>query len=173
MPLGRLYFTQVPSIFSLNMLETSLLYLLDIMMNCSFMYLHPLECHLVYYLVCHAFFALGLTSKFISKFERSSKFWFAVLQIFLHYLQPLPSKFAHLYGCSNVANMYDFYKKIIFLSKNQIKLCIQNKYLYSFSENLILWKKVHSVKILILLKQTHSVKDEFYFQFSFATNEQI
>ena len=30
-----------------------------------------------------------------------------------------------------------------------------------------LCKKIHSVK------QTHSVKDEFYFQFSFATNEQV
>ena len=30
-----------------------------------------------------------------------------------------------------------------------------------------LCKKIHS------LKQTHSVKDQFYFQFSFATNEQF
>ena len=31
-------------------------------------------------------------------------------------------------------------------------------------------KKIHSVKKLILfVKQTHSVKDKFYFQFSFAT----
>ena len=30
-----------------------------------------------------------------------------------------------------------------------------------------LCKKIHSVK------QTYSVKDEFYFQFSFATNEQV
>ena len=74
--------------------------------------------------------------------------------------------------------MYDFYKKFIFLSKNlffffQIKLCIQNKYLYPLSKNLILLKKIHSVKIFILFKQTHSVKDEFYFQFSFATNKQV
>ena len=74
--------------------------------------------------------------------------------------------------------MYDFYKNFIFLSKNlffffQIKLCIQNKYLYPLSKNLILLKKIHSVKIFILFKQTHSVKDEFYFQFSFATNEQV
>ena len=67
--------------------------------------------------------------------------------------------------------MYDFYKNFIFLSKNlffffQIKLCIQNKYLYPLSKNLILLK-------FILFKQTHSVKDEFYFQFSFATNEQV
>ena len=57
--------------------------------------------------------------------------------------------------------MYDFYKKFIFLSKIfffQIKLCIQNKYSYPLSKNLILLN--------------HSVKDGFYFQFSFATNEQ-
>ena len=72
--------------------------------------------------------------------------------------------------------MYDFYKNFIFLSKSlffQIKLFIQNKYLYPLSKNLILLKKPHSVKIFILFKQTHSVKDEFYFQFSFATNEQV
>ena len=66
--------------------------------------------------------------------------------------------------------MYNFYKNFIFLSKIffffQIKLCIQNKYLYPLSKNLILLK-------FILFKQTHSVKDEFYFQFSFATNEQV
>ena len=69
--------------------------------------------------------------------------------------------------------MYNFYKNFIFLSKNfffQIKLFIQNKYLYPLSWNLILLKKIHSVKKLILfVKQTHSVKDKFYFQFSFAT----
>ena len=65
--------------------------------------------------------------------------------------------------------MYDFYKNFIFLSKIffffQIKLCIQNKYFYPFSKNLILLKKIHSVKIFILFKQTHSVKDEFYLNF--------
>ena len=72
--------------------------------------------------------------------------------------------------------MYDFYKNFIFLSKNLfflITLFIQNEYLYPLSKNLILLKKIHSVKIFILFKQTHSVKDEFYFQFSFATNEQV
>ena len=73
--------------------------------------------------------------------------------------------------------MYDCYKNLMILSKNlfffQIKLCIENKYLYPLSKNLILLKKIHSVKIFILFKQTHSVKDEFYFQFSFATNEQV
>ena len=54
----------------------------------------------------------------------------------------------------------------------QIKLFIENKYLCPLSKHLILLKispckKNHSVK------QTHSVKDEFYFQFSFATNEQV
>ena len=34
-------------------------------------------------------------------------------------------------------------------------------------------KKIHSVKVFILFKRTHSVKYEFYFQFSFATNEQV
>ena len=62
-----------------------------------------------------------------------------------------------------------FSVKIFFL----IKLFIQNVYLYPLSKNLILLKKIHSVKIFILFKQTHSVKDEFYFQFSFATNEQV
>ena len=63
--------------------------------------------------------------------------------------------------------MYDFYKNFIFLSKNlffQIKLCIQNKYLYPLSKNLILLKKkIHSVKVLILFKQTHSEKMNFIF----------
>ena len=69
-----------------------------------------------------------------------------------------------------------FMKKIFFSVKTfffQIKLCFQNKYLYPLSKNLILLIKFHSVKIFILLKQTHSVKDEFYFQFSFATNKQV
>ena len=71
------------------------------------------------------------------------------------------------------------FTKILFYSVKiffffQIELCIQNKYLYLLSKNLILLKKkIHSVKIFILFKQTHSVKDEFYFQFSFATNEQV
>ena len=73
--------------------------------------------------------------------------------------------------------MYDFYKNFIFLSRNlffQIKLCIQNKYLYPLSKNLILLKRNFTLKkIFILFKQTHSVKDEFYFQFSFETNEQV
>ena len=63
-----------------------------------------------------------------------------------------------------------FSVKIFFF---QIKLCIQNKYLYPLSKNLILLKKIHSVRIFILFKQTHSIKDEFYFHFSFATNEQV
>ena len=73
--------------------------------------------------------------------------------------------------------MYDFYKNFILLSKNlfffQIRLCIQNKYLYHLSKNLILLKNFDFVEAFILFKQTHSLKDEFYFQFSFATNEQV
>ena len=69
------------------------------------------------------------------------------------------------------------FTKILFFSVKiflfQIKLCIQNKYLYPLSKNVILLKKIHSVKVFILFKQTHSVKDEFYLQFSFATNEQV
>ena len=69
-----------------------------------------------------------------------------------------------------------FMKNFFFSVKTfffQIKLCFQNKYLYPLSKNLILLIKFHSVKIFILLKQTPSVKDEFYFQFSFATNKQV
>ena len=93
------------------------------------------------------------------------------------------------YSCSYVAKLFDkknyifknktcmIFTKILFFSVKkfffQLKLCIQNKYLYPLSKNLILLKKIHSVKIFILFKQTHSVKDEFYFQFSFATNEQV
>ena len=72
--------------------------------------------------------------------------------------------------------MYNFYKNFNYLSKNfffLIKLFIQNKYLYPLSKKLNLLKKINSVKIFILFKQTHPVKDEFYFQFSFATNEQV
>ena len=72
--------------------------------------------------------------------------------------------------------MYNFYKNFSYLSKNfffLIKLFIQNKYLYPLSKKLNLLKKINSVKIFILFKQTHPVKDEFYFQFSFATNEQV
>ena len=70
------------------------------------------------------------------------------------------------------------FTKILFISVKifffQKKLCIQNKYLlYPLSKNLILLKKIHFVKIFILFKQTHIVKDGFYFQFSFATNEQV
>ena len=72
--------------------------------------------------------------------------------------------------------MYDIYKNFIFLSKNlffKIKLFIQNRYLYPLSKTLILFKKVSLCKKIHSVKQTHSVKDEFYFQCSFATNEQV
>ena len=64
--------------------------------------------------------------------------------------------------------MYDFYKIFFFFQK---KLFVENKYLYPLS-NLILLKKSLCKKINSL-KQTHSVKHKFYFQFSFATNEQV
>ena len=73
-------------------------------------------------------------------------------------------------------NMYNFKKTLIISVKFfffLIKLFIQNKYLYPLSKKLNLLKKINSVKIFILFKQTHPVKDEFYFQFSFATNEQV
>ena len=54
--------------------------------------------------------------------------------------------------------MYDFLK-IFFFSKKVI-------YLKLFKKN-SLCKKIHS------LRQTHSVKHEFYFQFRFATNEPV
>ena len=58
-----------------------------------------------------------------------------------------------------------------FFSKNGIYL----QYIFvspfkkfnSAKKKYFLCKKIHS------LKQTHSVKHEFYFQFSFATNEQV
>ena len=34
-------------------------------------------------------------------------------------------------------------------------------------------KKIHSVKKVRSVKQSHCVLHEFYFQFSFATNEQV
>ena len=72
--------------------------------------------------------------------------------------------------------MYDFDKNLISLGKNlffQIKLFIQNKYLYPLSKNLILLKRNSLCKKSHSLNQTHSVKHQFYFQFSFATNEQV
>ena len=48
--------------------------------------------------------------------------------------------------------MYDFYKNFNFLSDFffQMELFIKNKYLYPLSKNLILLKKIHSVKKFIL-----------------------
>ena len=71
---------------------------------------------------------------------------------------------ADAHSCSNVA------KKIFFF---QIKLLIQNKYLYPLSKNLILLKRNSLCKEIHSVKQTYSVKGEFYFLFSFATNEQV
>ena len=72
--------------------------------------------------------------------------------------------------------MYDFYKNFIFLSKNLFffsnKVIYSNKIFVSPFKNLTLFKK-NSLCKNILFKQSHSVKDEFYFQFSFATKEQV
>ena len=65
--------------------------------------------------------------------------------------------------------MHDFYKIFFF----QIKVFVLNKYLYILSKNLILLKKSSLCKTIHSVKQKHSVKDEFYFRFSFATNEQV
>ena len=67
-------------------------------------------------------------------------------------------------------NLFFSVKIFFFFQK---KLFIQNKYLYPHSKNLSLLKKIHSVKKFILFKQTRSVKDDFYFRFSFATNGQV
>ena len=56
------------------------------------------------------------------------------------------------------------FTKTIFFQK---KIFVLNKYLHPLSKNLILLKKIYPAK------KTHSVKHEFYFQFSFATNEQV
>ena len=70
-----------------------------------------------------------------------------------------------------------FAKKIFFSIK--ISFFFKESYVFKinicipFQKNLILLKKFHSVKMFILFKQTLSVKDGFYFQFSLATNEQV
>ena len=64
----------------------------------------------------------------------------------------------------------DDFSKIFFFPKKVI--CSKQIFVSPFKKfNSVkknsLCKKFHS------LKQAHSVKDEFYFQFSFATNEQV
>ena len=68
-----------------------------------------------------------------------------------------------IYGCSNVAKLFEkkyvfkkkicmIFTKILFFSVNfffQIKLCIQNKYLYPLSKNLILLKNFHSKRWIL------------------------
>ena len=66
--------------------------------------------------------------------------------------------------------MYDFYKILFFFSNKVI--CLKLIFVSPFKKSNSVKKnslyiKVHS------LKQTHSVEHEFYFQFSFATNEQV
>ena len=63
--------------------------------------------------------------------------------------------------------MYDFHKIFFF----QKELFVENKYLNPFSKKLILLKKIHSVKKIH--SEKHSVKHEFHFQFSFATNNKL
>ena len=62
-----------------------------------------------------------------------------------------------------------FTKSLLFF---QNKLFVSNKRLYPLSKNLIVKKNSLCIKIRSL-KQTHYVVHEFYFQFSFATNEQV
>ena len=66
--------------------------------------------------------------------------------------------------------MYDFYKIFFcFFKKSylfKINICAPYQKINSVKKE-SLCKKIHS------LKQTHSVKHKFYFQFSFATNEQV
>ena len=64
--------------------------------------------------------------------------------------------------------MHNFYKSFFFQ-----KSYLWNKYLRPISKNLILLKKNSLCKKIHSVKQTHSVKYEFYFQFSFAINEQV
>ena len=72
--------------------------------------------------------------------------------------------------------MYEFYKNFIFLSKN---FFFSNKVIYLKNIFVSPFKKFNPVKKNSLcekinsVEQTHSVKDDFYFQFSFATNEQV
>ena len=58
--------------------------------------------------------------------------------------------------------MYDFYKNFIFLSKNLFfsnKVMYSNKYFVPPFKKFNSVKKNHSVKIYILFKQTHSVRN--------------
>ena len=65
--------------------------------------------------------------------------------------------------------MYDF-RKIFFFKKSC--LCKINIFVSPFKKfNSV--KKTSSVKNSILKKLTHSVKHECYYQFRFATNEQV
>ena len=68
--------------------------------------------------------------------------------------------------------MYNFYKNFIFLSKKNSNnvIYLRQVFVSPFIKFNSVKKKIHSVKKLILfVKQTHSVKDKFHFQFSFVT----
>ena len=62
-----------------------------------------------------------------------------------------------------------FFSVIFFPNKNIYlnELFVSPFKKFNSVEKISLGKKIHSVK------QTHSVKDKFYFEFSFATNEQV
>ena len=66
-----------------------------------------------------------------------------------------------------------FTKTFYYLFILQIKLFIQNKYLYTLSKKSTLFKKKSLCQPIYSVKQIHSGKDELYFEFSFATNEQV
>ena len=79
---GGLYFTASKMSHQFFFEFFGLLYLLDIMINSSFMSVLHLVCHLdLNSQSSHAFPALALTVNFISKFWRSSKFWDTFLLI--------------------------------------------------------------------------------------------
>ena len=85
---GGLYFTVSKMSHQFFFEFFGLLYLLDIMINISFMSVLHLVCHLdLNSQSSHAFPALALTVNFISKFWRSSKFWDTFLLILLQSLK--------------------------------------------------------------------------------------
>ena len=85
---GGLYFTASKMSHQFFFEFFGLLYLLDIMINSSFMSVLHLVCHLdLNSQSSHAFPALALTVNFISKFWRSSKFWDTFLLILLQSLK--------------------------------------------------------------------------------------
>ena len=74
-------------------------------------------------------------------------------------------------------------KKKILIPFKILSLCEKNSFctkkICFCKKNFILQKKSHSgkkilsVKNISFCKKSHSLKNKFYFQFSFATNEQV